>query len=114
MTARTRKDHPHVNRHRLVATALVLSCGVLGQAGIAIADDEGTANDSPTGANVAPVANPDGPATVVAGKTVRIDVLGNDTDADGDALTIVSVSDTAHATIVPAIGTTRQQVDYKT
>ena len=52
MTARTRKDHPHVNRHRLVATALVLSCGVLGQAGIAIADDEGTTNDSTTGANI--------------------------------------------------------------
>ena len=114
MTARTRKDHPHVNRHRLVATALVLSCGVLGQAGIAIADDEGTVNDSTTGANAAPVANPDGPATVVAGKTVRIDVLANDTDPDGDELTIVSVSDTAHATIVPATGTTRQQVDYKT
>jgi hypothetical protein len=118
MTARTtRKDLPLVNRHRLVAAALALSCVVLGQAGIATADGDGTTTtgDEPTaGANTAPVAAAD-KATVVAGKTVRIDVLGNDTDADQDVLSIVSVSDSAHATIVPAGGTTtRQQVDYRT
>ena len=101
MTARTRKDHPHVNRHRLVAAALVLSCGVLGQAGIAIADDEGTPNDSTTAANVAPVANPDAATVSAPGGAIKIDVLKNDTDDTAPpALTIDSGFTTAEGRVV--------------
>ena len=41
--------------------------------------------------NHPPIANPDS-ATVTEGQTVVIPVLANDTDADGDALTIISTS----------------------
>ncbi len=69
-----------MNRNRLTAAALVLTCGVLGQAGVASADGEAT---TPTTAaeptNTAPVANVDS-AKVEAGKPVTINVLGNDSD----------------------------------
>lgn len=44
-----------------------------------------------TGPNVAPVANADA-ASVAANGNVLINVLGNDTDANGDALTVQSVT----------------------
>ncbi|MGL5510298.1 MAG: cadherin-like domain-containing protein, partial [Microcoleaceae cyanobacterium] len=42
--------------------------------------------------NDAPVANPDGPVYVSSGKTVSIDVLANDTDIEGDTLSLSAVS----------------------
>ena len=57
---------------RLVATALALTCAVLGPAGLAQAADPATGN-------VAPVANDD-TGTVVAGQSVVIEALANDTD----------------------------------
>lgn len=51
--------------------------------------------------NTAPKAVADS-ATVVAGSSVNVDALANDTDADGDTLTIESVADGAHGTVVIA------------
>lgn len=51
--------------------------------------------------NTAPKAVADS-ATVVAGSSVSVDALANDTDADGDTLTIESVADGAHGTVVIA------------
>lgn len=82
-----------MNRNRLTAAALVLACGVLGQAGVAAADGETT--PSPAAAeptNTAPTAVDD-TATVQPGGTVTINVLANDTDPDGDTLTITEVTD---------------------
>ena len=45
--------------------------------------------------NLPPVANPDSASTTV-GTPVTIDVLANDTDAEGDALTLVSASQPAN------------------
>ncbi len=42
--------------------------------------------------NDAPVANPDGPVYVSSGKIVSIDVLANDTDVEGDTLSLTAVS----------------------
>ena len=50
-------------------------------------DDSEESCHSYPGQNHAPVANPD-TATTTAGSTVVIAVLANDTDADGDALTV--------------------------
>jgi hypothetical protein len=49
--------------------------------------------------NRAPVAEDDS-ASTVAGKAVAIKVLANDSDADGDALAVTSVSKAAHGTVV--------------
>ena len=48
--------------------------------------------------NTTPKAAADS-ATVVAGSSVTVDALANDTDADGDTLTIESVADGAHGTV---------------
>ncbi|MFL6195457.1 MAG: Ig-like domain-containing protein, partial [Thermoanaerobaculia bacterium] len=48
--------------------------------------------------NDAPVANADS-ATVAEDGTVNITVLGNDTDADGDTLSVASVTQGAHGTV---------------
>jgi uncharacterized protein with beta-barrel porin domain len=59
--------------------------------------------------NRAPVAAPDGPFTVVEGGRAKdIDVLANDTDADGDRLTVVSASATSGTATVSDDNT----VDY--
>ena len=50
-----------------------------------------TVNVTVTPVNDAPVATDDG-ATVVAGGSVAVDVLDNDDDADGDALTVTAAS----------------------
>lgn len=50
-----------------------------------------------TDCNEPPVANPDA-AVTQEGKAVTIAVLANDTDPDGDALTVSSVTDPAHGT----------------
>ncbi|WP_050529156.1 Ig-like domain-containing protein [Pseudaestuariivita atlantica] len=60
--------------------------------------DMGTVNitvndDGGGGGNTPPVANPDD-ATTPEATTVQIFVLGNDTDADGDTLTITSATST--------------------
>ena len=54
-------------------------------------------NDS-TATNTAPKAVADS-TSVVAGNSVTIDALANDTDANGDVLTIESVADGAHGTV---------------
>lgn len=57
------------------------------------------ANDSPTtSTNVAPKAVADS-ASVVAGGSVTIDALANDTDADGDTLSIDSVMEPTHGSV---------------
>jgi len=55
-----------------------------------------------TPVNDPPVANPDGPILVTVGATQFINVLANDTDVDGNALTIASVTQGAHGTVVVA------------
>lgn len=63
-----------------------------------------TINDNDGPVNHAPVANDDG-ATVGACKSVTVNVVANDTDADGDTLTVTGVSGGTKGT--PAIsGTT--------
>lgn len=49
-----------------------------------------------TGANNAPVAEND--TGVSSGNTVAIDVLGNDSDSDGDSITITRVGNASHGT----------------
>ncbi|MFV0296681.1 MAG: DUF4347 domain-containing protein [Hyphomicrobiaceae bacterium] len=44
----------------------------------------------------APVANADGPVSMVGGVERTIDVLANDTDADGNTRTITGIKDLAH------------------
>jgi len=51
------------------------------------------------GTNSAPVANDDS-ATTNKGVAVTIDVLGNDTDADGDALTLTNLTQPSNGTAV--------------
>ncbi|GLY08035.1 Ig-like domain-containing protein [Actinoplanes sp. NBRC 101535] len=53
----------------------------------------------------APIATAD-TATTETGKPVTIDVLGNDTDPEGDALTVASVSQPAHGTATINAGKT--------
>jgi Ca2+-binding RTX toxin-like protein len=57
--------------------------------------------------NSAPVANPDGTFTVYQPQPIRIAVetlLANDTDADGDALTVIAVSSSAGGLVSLADG----------
>ena len=49
-------------------------------------------------ANTAPVATDDS-ARTKANRSVGINVLGNDTDAEGDALSVANASDPAHGTV---------------
>lgn len=49
--------------------------------------------------NAAPIAVDDS-ASTIQGQAVRINVLANDSDPDGDALTLVSVSAASHGTVV--------------
>ena len=58
-----------------------------------------TATVTITVVNRAPVLAPD-PTSVTSGGTVAIPVLGNDTDPDGDPLTVVAHSDPLHGTVV--------------
>ena len=55
--------------------------------------------------NFAPIANDDDPVTITQGDSITIDVLSNDTDADGDILTVVSVSANQGAVIINSDGT---------
>ena len=59
----------------------------------------GTAADCTSSANTAPKAIADS-ATVVSGAAVTIDVLANDTDADGDTLTLKSATDGDFGSVV--------------
>ncbi|MFY9824829.1 MAG: Ig-like domain-containing protein, partial [Thermoanaerobaculia bacterium] len=52
-----------------------------------------------TAVNDAPVANADS-ATVAEDGTVNVSVLGNDTDPDGDTLSVASVTQGAHGAVV--------------
>lgn len=54
--------------------------------------------DTPSTTNTAPKAVADS-ASVVAGSSVTINALANDTDADNDTLTIESVVDAAHGSV---------------
>ncbi|MCA9249432.1 MAG: hypothetical protein KDA42_20060, partial [Planctomycetales bacterium] len=64
---------------------------------------DGTDNGAPVtvsfgtviGVNDAPVAVADGPVTAVPGVAVNVDPLANDTDADGDTLTLTHIIDRA-------------------
>jgi len=58
----------------------------------------GTVTVTITAVNDAPVANADS-ATVAEDGTVNVEVLGNDTDADGDTLSVASVTQGAHGTV---------------
>jgi len=59
----------------------------------------GTVTITVTSVNDAPVANADS-ATVAEDGSVDISVLANDTDADGDTLSVSSVTQGAHGTVV--------------
>ncbi|MBW8906223.1 MAG: tandem-95 repeat protein [Betaproteobacteria bacterium] len=59
----------------------------------------GTVTITVTPVNDAPVANADS-ATVAEDGTVNVAVLGNDTDADGDTLTVTAVTQAAHGAVV--------------
>jgi hypothetical protein len=108
-----------VNRQRIVAASALVALtgtlsGVLAEASAAqaaagsgspspTAQPEGadatTAGDATTAAgNTAPVANPD-TATVVAGRSVTIPVLANDTDAEDQADLVVTGVDDARAAV---------------
>jgi hypothetical protein len=64
-----------------------------------------TATVTVTVGNQAPVANPDSAiATGLAGSPITVDVLANDTDANSDPLTLVSVSVPAHGTAALVAG----------
>ena len=58
----------------------------------------GTVSVTVTSGNDAPVANAD-TATVAEDGTVSINVLGNDSDPDGDALTVAAVTQGSHGTV---------------
>src|SRR5947199_2897642 len=58
----------------------------------------GTVTVTVTAVNDAPVANADS-ATVAEAGTVNVAVLGNDTDADGDTLSVAAVTQGAHGTV---------------
>ncbi len=58
-----------------------------------------TASVSVTVVNAGPQAGPDA-ATMVRGNPVTVNVLANDSDQDGDPLTVRSVSTPAHGTVV--------------
>ena len=55
-----------------------------------------------TPVNDPPVANPDGPVPVMIGATQFVNVLANDTDVDGNALTVTSVTQGSHGTVAIA------------
>lgn len=81
-----------------VADLLVTATSLGAEGGTPPAD---TVKATTTWTNSAPVAVADGPYTLVAGDlTVTAPgVLGNDTDADGDALTAVKNADPEHGTV---------------
>ncbi|PYQ59813.1 MAG: hypothetical protein DMF53_18175, partial [Acidobacteria bacterium] len=58
----------------------------------------GTVTITVTAVNDAPVANPDS-ATVAEDGTVNVAVLGNDTDTDGDPLSVAAVTQGTHGTV---------------
>ena len=55
--------------------------------------DTATATITVNAVNAVPTAVDDGTVTVVPGTPVNIDILGNDSDADGDTLTITHIID---------------------
>jgi hypothetical protein len=61
--------------------------------------DTGTVNVTVNGVNHPPVAVDDS-ATTVAGTLVTVDVVANDTDVDGDPLSVTGVTSAAHGTAV--------------
>ncbi|MEZ6058705.1 MAG: DUF4347 domain-containing protein, partial [Planctomycetaceae bacterium] len=56
-------------------------------------DDTSTLDITVTPVNDAPVASNDGPITVLGGTTSTVDVIGNDTDIDGDSLAVSEIID---------------------
>src|SRR5436305_2910448 len=58
----------------------------------------GTVTITVTSVNDAPVANADS-ATVAEDGTINVTVLGNDTDADGDTLSVDSVTQGTHGNV---------------
>ncbi len=70
--------------------------------------DTSTLTLSVSAANDAPIAQNNGPTAAIPGISTNIDVLGNDTDSDGDTLTISGIvdPDDPGATIPVAVGTT--------
>ena len=80
------------------------ACGVDDVFTYTISDGQGgtstaTATVSIDPANTAPVANDDS-ATTTVGQSVTLNSIANDSDADGDTLTITNVSDPANGTAV--------------
>ncbi len=70
---------------------------------ITVNADNGNGNGNGNGANVAPVAQDDN-ATTVTGQPVTIDALVNDTDANGDILTISGITQPQNGTAVISNG----------
>ena len=80
------------------------ACGIDDSFDYTISDGNGgtstaTVTVSIDAANTAPVAVDDS-ATTTVGQSVTLDTIANDSDADGDALTITNVSDPANGTAV--------------
>ena len=60
--------------------------------------DQGTVSITVTHVNQAPTANPDSKTLLENAGSTPIDVLANDTDPDGDTLTVTGVSNPPHGT----------------
>ena len=67
-----------------------------------------------SGLLAAPVANADGPISMVGGVVRNIDVLANDTDADGNTLTITGIKDQAYPNAAAISISTGQTVTLAT
>ncbi|MBY8978061.1 tandem-95 repeat protein [Rhodobacteraceae bacterium NNCM2] len=63
-----------------------------------IAEGGGSTGGSDPVPNTAPVANDD-QTSVKSGQSVRANILDNDTDPDGDAISVASVGNAAHGTV---------------
>ena len=86
--------------------AQYFGCGVV-NAKKALIDNPPPTGGGGGGTNTAPVANDDS-AVVNEDSSVTIDVLGNDTDAESDALTVDSLTQPSHGTAVLNAG----KIDY--
>ncbi|MGY4329354.1 hypothetical protein ACVWWG_003771 [Bradyrhizobium sp. LB7.2] len=92
---------PHTNYYVYIPTSAVRDLAGNTFAGLVT----NSSLDFVTGAgtNKAPVAQPDS-VQVVGGAAATLDVLANDSDPDGDALTIINVTNGAHGTATIAGG----------
>lgn len=74
---------------------------------VRVSDGQGGTATAVITIDVTPVADPpvanDDTATVISGQAVVIDLLENDTDADGDALTVAIVSGPANGTVTVGV-----------